>query len=105
MPTVKAKVEIRPLKNVMNRRPYSAKPHPEEAILSHPKQFKSLQAVLNRRENRDKKKGTRLGHIYGEDHPAAVAYTKEENERQARDKKQSELVENFKNIVMNEKDL
>jgi len=81
VPSVKAKVEIRPLKHVSKRKPYTAKPHPEEAILSHPKQHKSLQDALYRRENREKKRGTRLGHIYGENHPAAVAYTKEENAR------------------------
>lgn len=95
-------------KRVHKPRPFSAKSnldlHPvrDEFSLFG---YESIRAVLDRRKNHEKAIGTRLGHIYGEDHPQALEYTKQENARQAFDAKEAELVRYMKKVKMKKEDL
>lgn len=59
-----------------------------------------MNRVLDRQKRLEAKIGTRLGHIYGDDHHEAVKYTKEENERQRYDANKRELIEKLKDVRM-----
>ena len=59
--------------------------------ISHIKQLKSLNEVLNKQKNAENKAKKRLEHIYGPDHEENKKYNQEEFERRKREQRKKEL--------------
>jgi len=61
------------------------------ADLSHHKDFKSLNQILEKQRDAENKAKQRLVHLYGPDHAETQRYNEEEHARRQREQKKEEL--------------